>query len=129
MFNAFDSSGFIAEYPDVKIPDFIISQALRETPDCIKDAIHEQCFPHQNVEDLEHEEQMNAVVMNAICWLMHQMVEEEGVSDWLGVLRAYKMPPSYANLINNLRVMADTQRGDEDDDIISVDELNQMLME
>tara|TARA_R110002051_G_scaffold154430_1_gene226586 strand:- start:59 stop:433 length:375 start_codon:yes stop_codon:yes gene_type:complete len=71
-------------------PDSVIMAACEETPPEIKIAV-ERCFLGEAFDEATDEIKADALVLNAIFWVMNQT----GYEDYLGILETYSMPDRY----------------------------------
>tara|TARA_R110000851_G_scaffold43505_2_gene107505 strand:- start:129 stop:533 length:405 start_codon:yes stop_codon:yes gene_type:complete len=118
----FDLSGFTAKSEEARLPDHMIIHAIEETPEFVKQGIEEECEKGKNLDDADMATHANCFVMNAILFLMAEMKRECGSADFMGVLNAYDMPPSYAHMINQLRMIDDERN--ETEKVMTADELD-----
>ena len=120
----FDVSGFTAKFEDARLADHLILHAIEKTPDFLKQGIEEECEGTSDLNDASDETHANCFVMNAILFLCQEMNRETGKTDFMGVLNSYEMPPSYAHMINQLRMIDDERK--EKEEVVSADELNNL---
>jgi len=80
------------------IPDEIILAAVAETPENVKIAV-ETFFMEKPFTECNYTESSDALVINAIFWIMNQT----GFTDWGGIMDAYLMLPSYLEVFRRLR--------------------------
>jgi len=99
-YNFWEASTFDYHHgcPEAAIPDEIIKLALDETPHKIKDAI-EVFFMGKTFIECNDAESSDALVINAIFWIMNQT----GYTDFGGIIAGYLMIPQYLEVFRRLR--------------------------
>tara|TARA_R110002051_G_scaffold159299_1_gene230664 strand:- start:101 stop:508 length:408 start_codon:yes stop_codon:yes gene_type:complete len=101
-----ERSSFSPNHEHANLPDHVITHFFDATPNVVKKAI-EQEFIGAKLEDLESGDGLiaDALIINALIGLQHDIKQDFGVSDWEGMLNAYTMDDHYYEKFHILLTM------------------------
>ena len=88
---------------DASLPDDVIQIACESTPAMIKIAV-ERCFLGVEFENATPQVRADALVLNAIFWVMHQT----GFDDYKGIVKTYKMKEQYVEGFEEMAMGTET---------------------
>ena len=78
-YSIFDASTILAHDHEALISDHLITGAMTETPDFIKQAIQTHFFDVDGIEELGVEELCDALILNALIWMAHYGADPKGM--------------------------------------------------
>ena len=106
-YDVFETSSFTANDTDVRIPDFFIEQAVKETPSEIKQCIENMWFDGQHITELAEHQVADALVICAVVSIQARINQQEGHTDFRGFLRLTEMPSKYRRIFEELAKVSD----------------------
>ena len=110
-YDVFETSSFSANNDDVRIPDFFVEQAVKDTPSAIKQCIEDMWFGGQHITELAEHQVADALIICAVLAIQARINEEQNHTDFRGFLELTDMPSKYRRVFEELASVSDVESG------------------